>query len=89
MRESNIQICEGPGCKAWSSDRIASEFRAVLEGRDLEEINVCRVPCMNKCGGGVSVRVNSKHQIMKFKELDDLLTIFSIPEEIITNTCTP
>jgi hypothetical protein len=82
MRQQNVEICEGPGCKAWSSDRIACEFSGVLDN----QIHVCRVPCMNACGGGVSVRINSNQKVVKLKEVNDFMNVFSIQEETLAVT---
>lgn len=80
MREQKVKICKGPGCKAWSSDRMTSELLGVREALGLKDINVCRVPCMKVCGGGASVKVNSGSKVVKMKELDDVLNILGINE---------
>ena len=73
MREQKVKICKGPGCKAWSSDRIARELLEIREALDLNEVRVCRVPCMKVCGGGASIRVNRKRNIVKLKHAEDVL----------------
>ncbi len=78
MREQNVEICRGPGCKAWSSDRIARELLEIREAQNLDEISVCRIPCMNVCGSGASVRVNSTRKIVKLKEAGDVLNALGI-----------
>jgi hypothetical protein len=72
MQEQNIKICKGPGCKAWSSDQIA------LELLDVNEVLVCRVPCMKVCGGGASIRVNEKREILKLKQVEDVLGVLGV-----------
>lgn len=87
MREQNVEICKGPNCKAWSSDKIARELREIREVLDLEQIKVCRVPCMNACGGGVSVRVSVKAKFVKMKEVkevDEVLDVLGIRDAVIT-----
>ena len=84
MQERKVKICKGPGCKAWSSDRIARELQEIREALDLEPIRVCRVPCMKVCGGGASVRVNAKSEIVKMKEVDDVLNALGIREAGVT-----
>ena len=83
MREQNVKICKGPGCKAWSSDRIARELLEIREALDLSKIRVCRVPCMKVCGGGASVRVNSARKIVKLKEADEVLGALGIHEAAV------
>ncbi len=78
MREQNVEICEGTGCKAWSSDRTVRELLEILEALNLYEVRVCSVPCMNDCGGGTSVRVNSTRKILKLKEAGDVLNALGI-----------
>ncbi len=80
MQELNVKICKGPGCRAWSSDRIARELLEVREALDLKEVRVCRVPCMKVCGGGASIRVNRKQNIVKMKEAEEVLGILGIKE---------
>lgn len=70
MQEQSVKICKGAGCKAWSSDRIARELREIGEG--MGGVKVCRVSCMNACGGGASVRVGSKPKVVKLKEVDEV-----------------
>lgn len=78
MQEQNVKVCKGPGCKAWSSDRIARELLEIRESLDLEHIKVCRVPCMKVCGGGASLRVNAESKVVKMKEVDDVLNILGV-----------
>lgn len=80
MQEQNIKICKGPGCKAWSSDQIARELLCISEELGLNEVRVCRVPCMKVCGGGTSIRVNANRQIVKFKEAKVVLGALGIVE---------
>jgi hypothetical protein len=80
MQKQNIKICKGPGCKAWSSDQIARDLLGISEELGLNEVRVCRVPCMKICGGGTSIRVNGKRQIVKIKEAEEVLGAFDIVE---------
>ncbi|MZH42041.1 MAG: (2Fe-2S) ferredoxin domain-containing protein [Nitrospinae bacterium] len=83
MREKNVKICKGPGCKAWSSDRIARELREMGEALNLDDVRICRVPCMNACGGGASVRVGSRSSIVKFREVDEAYMVLDIKDPVI------
>jgi hypothetical protein len=84
MRKQNVKICKGPGCRAWSSDRIARELGEIREALGLEGIQVCRVPCMKVCGGGASIRVNSNRKIVKLREVDDVVSVLGIQEAAVT-----
>jgi hypothetical protein len=78
MQEQNVKICMGPGCKAWSSDQIAHELLEIREELGLNEVRVCRVPCMKVCGGGTSIRVNGKRKIVKLKQAEEVLGALGI-----------
>ena len=73
MQEQSVKICKGPGCKAWSSDQIAREIIGNQKSLGLNTVRVCRVPCMKFCGGGASIRVNGKRNILKFKQAEEVL----------------
>ena len=61
-----INICNGPGCNAWDAPEILRDLSEMIQ--DFEaNIKVCEATCMNKCGGGVSVRVNGNN--------DDLIKV--------------
>lgn len=69
--DREIKICSGPGCKAWASEKIASN----LEGLESEGYRVCKVACMKRCGGGASIRVSSK-QVLKMRTPEEALEVF-------------
>ena len=48
---NKIKICKGAGCKAWKSEYMAKKL-SQTQGFEV----VCLVPCMEQCGGGVSVQ---------------------------------
>ena len=83
MLKQSVKVCKGPNCKAWSSDRIARELREIGNASDLRCVKVCRVPCMDACHGGVSVRVDSKKKVIKLKEAEDLLIVLGIHEVVL------
>ncbi len=87
MRKQNVKICKGPGCRAWSADRIARELGEIQEALDLEGVQVCRVSCMKVCGGGASVRINSEQKIVKLREVDDILNILGVSEVVADAGC--
>jgi hypothetical protein len=82
MQEQNVKICKGPGCKAWSSDQIAREIIGIRESLGLKAVRVCRVPCMKVCGGGTSIRVNGKQNIVKLKHSKEFLYALDINKAV-------
>ena len=83
MQNLNVKVCTGPNCKAWSSDRIARELQEIGGTLGLRCIKVCRVPCMDACHGGVSVRVDSKKKVIKLNEAEDLLIVLGIHDVVL------
>ena len=83
MQYKSVKVCKGPNCKAWSSDLIAKELREIGNTLDSGVIKVCRVPCMDACHGGVSVRVDSKEKVIKVNEAEDLLVVLGIHEVVL------
>ena len=83
MQYQSVKVCKGPNCKAWSSDRIARELREIGNASDLRCVKVCRVPCMDACHGGVSIRVDSKKKVIKLKKVDDLLIMSGVHEVVL------
>lgn len=62
-----VKVCMGPGCRAWRANKtLASMISSVCESNKDENIKIVPVPCMKKCGGGVSVATSSK--LLKFRE---------------------
>jgi hypothetical protein len=74
MQEQNVKVCKGPNCKAWCSDRVARELSEASDAFDLNDVKVCRIPCMDACHGGVSVRIGSRRKVLKVKDAEDVLT---------------
>ena len=68
--ESSIKICAGPGCKAWNSLTMAKRLKKMDNKRE-----VCLVPCMNKCGGGASVRLKDRGRIVKLKKAKEVVNL--------------
>ena len=56
-----IRVCNGAGCKAWSSWSIYKKVNS-LKGEDGSSkiVKIERVSCFNKCGGGSSIKVNAE-----------------------------
>ena len=83
MQEQNVKICKGPGCKAWSSDQIAREILRIRQSLGLNAVRVCRVPCMKVCGGGTSICVNGKRNIVKLKHAEEVLGVLGINQPVV------
>jgi len=60
---TRIKICGGPGCRAWDSERMAQRLTKMPEAGE-----VCLVTCMDKCGGGASIRLKERGKIFKLRE---------------------
>jgi NADH:ubiquinone oxidoreductase subunit E len=82
MQYQSVKVCKGPNCKAWSSDQVAKELREIGNTLDLHCIKVCRVPCMDACHGGVSVRVEGKRNIVKLKHAEEVLGTLGINQTV-------
>lgn len=62
-----VKVCVGPGCRAWCANKaLVSMISSVRESKKDENIKIVPVPCMKKCGGGVSVATSSK--LLKLRE---------------------
>ena len=67
---SRIKICAGPGCRAGNSETMASRLKQLDGAREIS-----LVPCMNKCGGGASVRLKDRGRIVKLKETKEVVNL--------------
>jgi hypothetical protein len=77
-----IKICKGPGCKAWNSEYMAKQFRNAQGSQ-----GVCLVPCMEKCGGGVSVQFEDNGEVLKLRETDKVAHIIDSSGANLVATC--
>ncbi len=78
----NIKVCSGPGCRAWASEKIARE----LEGLGMERVTICRVACMNKCGGGATVQVSPSNETLKMRTFEEALDVL-VPDSLSPILC--
>ena len=62
-----IKICTGPGCRAWGAELMARRLKK-MEGVG----EVVLASCMDKCGGGVSIRLKERGKILKLREMEDV-----------------
>ena len=74
----SLNICSGPGCKAWESEKILDLVRGSINQPDYSgKTRICRVPCMNKCGGGVSIEVSPSGKLLKLRDPNQILKVLS------------
>jgi hypothetical protein len=73
-----IKICKGPGCKAWYSEYMAKKFSNTQGAQ-----GVCLVPCMEKCGGGVSVQLGDNCEVIKLRETDEFTNIIDSSDDFL------
>ena len=62
-----IKICTGPGCSAWEAELMV---KRMLNMKNSPE--VVPVTCMDKCGGGCSIRVKDRGKIFKLREIAEV-----------------
>ena len=75
-----IKICKGPGCKEWDSENMAKKFRQ-KQGSQV----ICLVPCMEKCGGGVSVQIEDNGEVLKLRETDEVAHLIDSTEGVLVS----
>ena len=79
---NKIKICTGPGCKAWKSMYMARKL-----SRSQGSQGVCLVPCMDKCGGGVSIRIEGNGEVLKVREKDEVVQLMESSDAVLATTC--
>ena len=74
MKRVQLKVCSGAGCKAWDSLELAQALNSISDDRLKVEVEL--VPCMNLCGGGVSIRTSgSNGKMFKFRTVDEALEV--------------
>ena len=76
-----IKICKGPGCKAWNSEYMVKEIRNTQGSQ-----GICLVPCMEKCGGGVSVQIEDNGEVLKLRETDEVVHLIDSSDCVLVST---
>jgi len=71
-----IKICTGPGCRAWDADFMAKRLRIMDKKSE-----ILTVTCMDKCGGGCSVRLKDRGKVFKLRERSELVYLVKGEEE--------
>jgi hypothetical protein len=74
-----IKICTGPGCRAWDAGFMVKR----LCDRN-KTCGVSVVTCMDKCGGGVSIRLKDRGKVFKLRDVDDLDNAIKGDERFLT-----
>ena len=64
-----IKICTGPGCMAWDAKKMAKRLTK------MQGTPVTVVKCMNKCGGGTSIRLRDRGKIFKLRDSDEVVSL--------------
>ena len=68
MKSTQIQVCAGAGCKAWDSEKMAAELNRARQSGCEADHEIKMVPCMRKCGGGVTIKSNACEMVkLKFR----------------------
>jgi len=75
-RCKRVRVCSGASCRAWDSEEIARELygKQSLPGRK-QNLQVCRVSCLQRCGGGVSVQIPSSGTVIKIRKPEEAVRI--------------
>ena len=74
-----VKICTGPGCRAWDAEFMANRLR-----RMDKNCGVMLVQCMDKCGGGVSVRLKDRGKVFKLRDKSELVHVIKGDEDSLT-----
>ena len=62
-----IKICTGPGCSAWEAELMIEHMLSTKYAPE-----ILKVTCMDKCGGGCSIRVKDRGKIFKLREMAEI-----------------
>ena len=76
---NRIKICTGPGCRAWDAEFMAKRLQVMDKTSE-----VLVVTCMDKCGGGCSVRLKDRGTVFKLREKSEVIDVIKGNEEALT-----
>jgi hypothetical protein len=79
---NKIEICKGAGCKAWNSEYLVKKLRS-----DKGSEGVCLVSCMQKCGGGASLKFKGQDEVLKLRETHELTSLLGLNTGSMAATC--
>ena len=77
-----IKICTGPGCRAWDAEVMVERLRVMDKTNE-----ILVVKCMNKCGGGASVRLKDRGKIFKLREMAEVTKLIKGEVSFLTEAC--
>ena len=77
-----IKICTGPGCRAWDAEVMAQRLRVMDKTNE-----ILVVKCMNKCGGGCSVRLKDRGKVFKLRDEGELDHFIKGDEAFLIQAC--
>ena len=76
---NRIKICTGPGCRAWDAEFMAKRLQIMDKTSE-----ILTVTCMDKCGGGCSVRIKDRGKVFKLRDEDGLVNVIKGDERFLT-----
>ena len=79
---TRIKICTGPGCRAWDA-----EFMVKRLCDTSKTCGVSVVTCMDKCGGGASIRLKDRGKIFKLREMVEVTKLIKGDVSFLTEAC--
>tara|TARA_B100000686_G_scaffold304518_1_gene342204 strand:- start:585 stop:830 length:246 start_codon:yes stop_codon:yes gene_type:complete len=74
-----IKVCTGPGCRAWDAEFMAKRLQLMDKSSEIFEVT-----CMNKCGGGASVRLKERGKVFKLRDTSELVNVIKGDEDSLT-----
>ena len=74
-----IKICTGPGCRAWDAEFMANRLKVMDKS-----CVISVVTCMDKCGGGASVRLKDRGKVFKLRDRSELINVIKGDEDSLT-----
>ena len=74
-----IKICTGPGCRAWDAEFMAKRLQVMDKTSEIIEVT-----CMDKCGGGASVRLKDRGKVFKLRDKSELVNVIKGDEDSLT-----
>ena len=76
---NRIKICTGPGCRAWDAEFMVKRLQVMDKTSEIIEVT-----CMDKCGGGASVRLKDRGKVFKLRDKSELVNVIKGDEDSLT-----
>ena len=77
-----VKICTGPGCRAWDAEFMVNRLRCMDKN-----CGVMVVQCMDKCGGGVSIRLKDRGKVFKLRDQDEVGNLIKGDADSLIEAC--